>query len=212
MTRLTLPSPSSIETISTQIAAYRGFPNTSLQQRPLIIRRGVFPDASADEIEEHLMSVGAVRPQFRFPMLMRMHYHSTAHAMYVVSRGKALVCRSSILCRRGWVYRANFVWKLEQSAADASLAFGGDGNPEKLDTEVKKGDVMLIPAGVAHRMVEDKEGDFEVVASFPKGQEEWDVCYGWSGEMEEKWKNIEDLPWPKKDVMGLDRASPVTPD
>jgi uncharacterized protein YjlB len=72
---------------------------------------------------------------------------------------------------------------------------------------------MAIPAGVGHRLVEDKEGDFEMVGSYPKGQGEWDMCYGWSGEREMKWKNIEDLVWPKKSALELDRASPApTPD
>ena len=63
--------------------------------------------------------------------------------------------------------------------------------------EVGQGDVMVVPAGVAHRLLEDLEGVFEMVGSYPRG-EMWDMCYGKEGE-EQKVKGIEALAWFARD-------------
>lgn len=62
---------------------------------------------------------------------------------------------------------------------------------------VEKGDVMVVPAGVGHRLLEDL-GGFEMVGSYPKEAKEWDMCYGKQGE-EERVRKIKDLPWFERD-------------
>lgn len=47
------------------------------------------------------MSVGVVKPHWRFTMHETMHYHSTAHEILVVSQGRALICRSPCLLELG---------------------------------------------------------------------------------------------------------------
>ncbi len=81
-------------------------------------------------------------------------------------------------------------------AGSAKLCFGGEDNPDRVELEVKKGDVIVVPAGVAHRLMEDK-GDFNMVGSYPGGKS-WDMCYGRVNEAD-KVGNIKKLGWFEKD-------------
>jgi uncharacterized protein YjlB len=110
--------------------------------------------------------VDAVVPQWRYTMYSTSHFHSTTHEVLCISRGSA------------------------------SLLFGGEDNPGKVELDAAKGDVIVVPAGVAHRLLEDR-GNFEMVGSYPRGCE-WDMCYGKKGE-EEKVKGIEAVEWLKRD-------------
>ena len=54
--------------------------------------------------------------------------------------------------------------------------------------------MVVVPAGVAHRLLEEeRERPFEMVGSYPVGKD-WDMCYGKEGE-EGKVKGIGDLKW-----------------
>jgi uncharacterized protein YjlB len=79
------------------------------------------------------------------------------------------------------------------------LGFGGESNPARLEISVQKGDVIVIPAGVGHRLLDDCNGDFEMVGSYPKGRS-WDMCYG-KQEEEEKVTGITGLGWFEKDPL-----------
>jgi uncharacterized protein YjlB len=75
--------------------------------------------------------------------------------------------------------------------------FGGEGNPGKIETTVNKGDVIIIPAGVSHRLKKDLEGGFQMVGSYPPGLR-WDMCYGKDDERDEV-AQIAKLEWFVKD-------------
>ena len=62
---------------------------------------------------------------------------------------------------------------------------------------MEKGDVLVVPAGVAHRLLEDMDGGFEMVGSYERGKS-WDMCYGRKGE-EEKIEGIRQLRWFRRD-------------
>jgi uncharacterized protein YjlB len=79
------------------------------------------------------------------------------------------------------------------------LGFGGEENPDRHEAVVRKGDVIVIPAGVAHRLLDDLDGGFEMVGSYPEGRS-WDMCYGKAGE-EEKVGVISSLGWFKRDPL-----------
>lgn len=100
-------------------------------------------------------------------MYSTTHFHSTAHEVLCISSGKAKLC------------------------------FGGEDNPKREEVIVGKGDVVIVPAGVGHRLLEDMQGGFEMVGAYQKGQS-WDMCYGNEGE-EEKVKSIGDLGWFERD-------------
>lgn len=106
-------------------------------------------------------------------MYSQSHFHSTTHEVLVVVSGKARLC------------------------------FGGEENPKRVEAELKKGDVMIIPAGVAHRLLKDIDGDFSMVGSYPIGKS-WDMCYGRKGE-EERVKGIKS-PWFSRDPVYGDQG------
>ncbi|KAH7018207.1 uncharacterized protein B0I36DRAFT_335499 [Microdochium trichocladiopsis] len=115
-------------------------------------------------------------------MYSTTHFHSTTHEVLVITRGTA------------------------------RLRFGGEDNPGGHTADVATGDVLVVPAGVGHRLLEDTSsssssspssstkssllpGPFEMVGSYPPGCS-WDMCYGNEGEDGAKLEsNIEQLEW-----------------
>lgn len=59
--------------------------------------------------------------------------------------------------------------------------FGHESNPSKVEVTVKQGDAIIVPAGVAHRLLDDFSSRFEMVGSYPTDKS-WDMCYGDHGE------------------------------
>jgi uncharacterized protein YjlB len=83
---------------------------------------------------------------------------------------------------------------------NAVVQFGGEDGPL---LRVKTGDVVIIPAGVAHRNHKCSQ-DFRVAGAYPRGQS-WDMNYGNKGERPEADRNIAAVPLPDEDpVFGLD--------
>jgi uncharacterized protein YjlB len=153
------------------IPAYNGFPNTSLAPKPLLIYRGAFePPASTEAIESHLAHIGVVQPAWRYSMYRQHHYHSTTHEVLCVSRGSAKLC------------------------------FGGPENPGRVETTVEHGDAIVVPAGVAHALLAEGRDGFEMVGSYPRGCQQWDMCTGRTEERS-KWKTIEALKWFEHDPL-----------
>lgn len=144
-------------------------PNTSIAQKPLLIYHSAFLQRpSAPVIESHLEKVAVVEPQWRYTMYSTSHFHSTTHEVLAISSG----------------------W--------ARLLFGGEENPKSVEVKVTVGDVIVVPAGVAHRLMEDIDGGFEMVGSYPKGVAKWDMCYGKDGE-EGIDERIKGLKWFQRD-------------
>ena len=157
-----------LKVLKYQLPAQGLTPNTSIQKKPLLIYRSVFPsNTNASQIESHLSSVGVVTPQWRFTMYSFSHFHTTSHEVLGIASGKAQLC------------------------------FGHEENKDRVEEVLTKGDVIIMPAGVSHRLLEDLDGAFTMVGCYPTGCN-WDMCYGKSGE-ESKIEKIKDLPWFKKD-------------
>jgi uncharacterized protein YjlB len=76
----------------------------------------------------------------------------------------------------------------------ATVLFGGQ---QGVELSVQAGDVMIIPAGVAHKNI-GASRDFGVVGAYPRGQR-WDVCYGKTGERPRADHNIARVPMPQAD-------------
>jgi uncharacterized protein YjlB len=79
-------------------------------------------------------------------------------------------------------------------SGDANLRLGGQYGQ---NLEVHAGDVIVIPAGVAHQNLNASE-DFGVVGAYPDGRD-WDLLRGLPGERPKADYNIAALPVPKKD-------------
>lgn len=81
----------------------------------------------------------------------------------------------------------------------ATVLFGGQ---QGVELAVQAGDVIIIPAGVAHKNVGSSR-DFGVVGAYPRGQD-WDVCYGRAGERPQTDHHIARVPMPEADpVYGM---------
>jgi uncharacterized protein YjlB len=76
----------------------------------------------------------------------------------------------------------------------ANLRLGGEHGK---NVEVHAGDVIVIPAGVAHQNLSASD-DFGVVGAYPGGRE-WDLLRGLPGERPKADHNIAALPMPDND-------------
>ncbi len=79
-------------------------------------------------------------------------------------------------------------------AGSARVQLGGESGPV---FEIRAGDVVVIPAGVAHKRVAST-AEFGVVGAYPDGQRP-DMCYGSDGERPGTDENIRRVPAPRKD-------------
>lgn len=71
------------------------------------------------------------------------------------------------------------------------------GGPENKTLRIEKGDLVILPAGTAHKRIDSGDG-FAVVGAYPDNQS-WDMNYGKEGEADKAKQNIERVPLPKKD-------------
>ena len=71
------------------------------------------------------------------------------------------------------------------------------GGPDGITAELEAGDVVLIPAGVAHKNL-GSSTDFACVGAYPPGQD-YDMNYGKIGERPSADKNIRKVPIPNND-------------
>ena len=76
----------------------------------------------------------------------------------------------------------------------ADIQLGGPGGAV---LRVVTGDVVIIPAGVAHKRVDSSSG-FRVVGAYPYGQTP-DMCYGKEGEQNSAAANVSRVPLPELD-------------
>lgn len=76
----------------------------------------------------------------------------------------------------------------------AEVQFGGE---KGLVLSIGSGDIVIIPAGVAHKNISSSYG-FLVVGAYPFGQS-WDMNYGKPGERPATDENIKRVPLPESD-------------
>ena len=71
------------------------------------------------------------------------------------------------------------------------------GGPGGQTLTARAGDVLIIPAGVSHKNL-DQSPDFRVVGAYPRGQT-WDMMYGKDGERPGADTAIRNVPLPAAD-------------
>lgn len=76
----------------------------------------------------------------------------------------------------------------------AEVQLGGDGS--KI-IRIEKGDLVVLPAGTAHKRIDSGDG-FAVVGAYPDGQS-WDVNYGKKAEITDAKTNILKVRLPASD-------------
>lgn len=77
-----------------------------------------------------------------------------------------------------------------------NLQLGGE---KGVEVKVTKGDVIVLPAGTGHKLI-DKSPEFGVVGTYPDGIK-YDFCYGKEEERPEKIENIQNVPVPDTDPL-----------
>jgi uncharacterized protein YjlB len=76
------------------------------------------------------------------------------------------------------------------------------GGPSGISLSLEEGDVVIIPAGVAHKNI-GGHTDFVCVGAYPDGQQ-YDIKYGRTDERPAADKNIKQVPLPETDpVYGM---------
>lgn len=93
-------------------------------------------------------------------------------------------------------YHSNTHEVLAVCSGQARVLFGGQHGIEKT---VSTGDVIIIPAGVAHKNL-GAEGNFVVVGAYPHGHR-YDMCYGKREERPAADKKIVRVPMPDADPL-----------
>lgn len=78
----------------------------------------------------------------------------------------------------------------------ARVQFGG---PNGITLVLEKGDAIVIPAGVAHKKIEDADG-FSCLGAYPDGQQ-YDMNYGKPGERPATDEKIKRVPLPDNDPL-----------
>jgi uncharacterized protein YjlB len=73
------------------------------------------------------------------------------------------------------------------------VQFGGENG---VTEELRTGDVVIIPAGVAHKKIADE--DFKCVGAYPLGKD-YNMNYGAPGEKEKTKVEISEVPLPETD-------------
>lgn len=80
------------------------------------------------------------------------------------------------------------------------VLMGGD---DGIEFEIEKGDVLVIPAGVAHKNISNSE-DFKCIGAYPGGHD-FDMNYGKAGERPTTDHNISNVRMPATDpIYGKD--------
>lgn len=93
-------------------------------------------------------------------------------------------------------YHSNAHEVLVALKGSSRVQFGG---PNGITLMFEQGDVVIIPAGVAHRKVDDGNG-FSCLGAYPAGQEN-DMIFGKPGEKEMAGERIRQVPLPETDPL-----------
>lgn len=106
----------------------------------------------------------------------------------------------------GWINGIKDQHHFHSNAHEALAVTKGEvtvqlGGPNTDIITLRKGDVVLLPAGTAHKRLDGTE-NFEVVGAYPANGENLDMQYGDASDYEAIKENIENV--------GIPRTDPVT--
>ncbi len=152
------------------------------------------PDVVAQELKDD-----GVFPNNCLPLLI---YRNAL----VIAEPDRAACFEQLFAAHGWVgswrngiypyhhYHSTAHEVLGIFSGSARVEFGGE---DGVVHEVHPGDVIIIPAGVAHKNLSASD-DLGVVGAYPEGQH-WDMNYGKLGERRQADRNIAGTALPNAD-------------
>jgi uncharacterized protein YjlB len=157
------------------------------------------------QVESYLFADDGVFPNSRLPVL----YYRSALSPHGADPARVLELTFE---RHNWTnswrngiysyhhYHSTSHEVLGVYAGTAEVQLGGEKGRSVV---IRAGDVLVIPAGVAHQN-RGATNDFAIVGAYPDGRD-WDVKYGRLMERAEAEKNIGQVPLPDQDpVFGTD--------
>ena len=154
-----------------------------------------------NDVQTHALSDDGLIPNNRCPLLV---YPNAAPQVRKSSDPAADVER--LFASHGWgdawrdgIYGYHHYHSTAHEAlgcyrGKANVLFGGERG---VALEITAGDVVVVPAGVGHKLLESS-GDFAVVGAYPDGQR-YDMNYGKPEERDVALANIRRVPLPKQD-------------
>jgi len=164
------------------IPAYESIPNSSIVKRPVYHYHGVFgQDVGAGEMEAYLRKQGVVEPAWRYTMFNNSHFHANTHEVLAIAQGSA------------------------------TCLFGGDDASVGTKVDVAQGDVVIVPAGIAHRLWRDHERENKpllMVGAYPVfSGGHWDMHYGNASELKGVEAKIKEVAWFERDPIYGDEGA-----
>lgn len=157
-------------------------------------------DGAAAKVEQHRLSAnGEIPNNAALPLLV---YRGA-----IATDGDAAARCEAVFARNGWPpawrngvypyhhYHATAHEALGVVAGTAEVRFGGDGGPV---VAIAAGDVVVIPAGVAHKR-ESASRDLLIVGAYPAEGGEPDIRTGKPGERARSEQRIAQVPVPASD-------------
>jgi uncharacterized protein YjlB len=152
-------------------------------------------------IEEYKIKDDGVFPNSRLPLLI---YKSALKLPYFFAGSRVKRLMASNNWKNSWkagVFTYHHYHSLTHEVlavikGNTELLFGGDTG---VVVKVEKGDLIIIPAGVAHKNL-GKENDITVIGAYPGGRE-YDLNYGNAKERPEADQNIAAVPLPNTDPL-----------
>jgi uncharacterized protein YjlB len=152
------------------------------------------PDVLAQELKDD-----GVFPNSRLPLLLYRevvvlpeHEPAAVFEQLFAAHGWCGGWRNGIYPYHHYHSTTHEVLGVYRGSARAQL-----GGERGVTHEIQPGDVLVIPAGVAHKNL-GSSADFGVVGAYPDGPD-WDVNFGRAGERPRTDQNIARAPLPKLD-------------
>ena len=156
------------------------------------------PSSKAGRIESHTVNDDGTFPNSRLPLLV---FREAVR----LTPGEARAVEQAFEANGwggGWRNGIYSVHHYHSTAHEALGVYAGSvqvqlGGPAGITLELHPGDVVVIPAGVAHKN-RGASADFAVVGAYPDGQR-WDMNYGRPGERPAADARIARVPLPTRD-------------
>lgn len=158
------------------------------------------------EVEQFFLSDDGTFPNSEFPVL---HYKNVLALpiLFPAAFVKRLFKKNK--WSNSWVYGVFEYHHYHSISHEVLACIKGSsalliGGPRGVEIKINKGDVLVIPAGVAHKNL-GKENQLTCVGAYAGGAD-YDINYGQPGERPQADKNIRGVPLPALDPVFGNKA------